>query len=474
MILYATGANAGVILTGGGLTLVEEGPAAAVDGGPAPANLATGAAAFTSSDLGPELGIGFHLATNINDGAYGNSFSWIGGDTIATNVPFAAIDLGAVPVSNVQSIAFGRNNVVTGFTDRHLGLYTLQFTTVSNPDASLVTTGDDTTGWTDIGTLDYGLSDGAGTNYNKTWERHRYNFDPVSASGIRLVVPQTGLNGGTAIDEIELYDVAGAVVPPPPPPSPLTILPAAGFSATWDGNDGDHFDATPPPLGAIVPDNLALASNGATAFSSGDLGPELNIGFHVTTNINDGFYGNSNSWIGASNIAFAEPFVGVDLGGLFEIDRIAWGRDNGNGAFDDSTAGTDACGGQCDDRSLGTYELQFTTVANPDANTPDTGDSNTGWETISLFEYLFDSAAFNSFLRHEFEVSLAGGTQFSATGLRLLVPGTGLAGGTAIDEFEVYGQLISQQVPVPPTLSLIVLAGLLGVPARLRRRRLSE
>ena len=83
LTLYGIGvANAGVILSGGGLTPVEEGPAAAVAGNPAPANLATGATAFTSSDLGPEIGIGFHLATSINDGAYGNSFSWIGDDTL--------------------------------------------------------------------------------------------------------------------------------------------------------------------------------------------------------------------------------------------------------------------------------------------------------------------------------------------------------------------------------------------------------
>ncbi len=39
--------------------------------------------------------------------------------------------------------------------------------------------------------------------------------------------------------------------------------------------------------------------------------------------------------------------VVLALGTRLFPSAIAWGRDNGNGAFDDSTAGTDACGGQC-------------------------------------------------------------------------------------------------------------------------------
>ena len=197
-------------------------------------NLATGATPFASSDLGPELGIGYHLFDNLNDGAYGNEYSWIGGNDNPYPDAFAGIDLGSVAVSNIQSIAFGRSNVLAGDAgcggevclDRWMGLYTLQYTQVSRPsnNLDLETTGNPTTGWVEIGTLDYGPSEGPGTNFNNTWQRHRYNFTPVSATGIRLIVPGTGIGGGTAIDEIELYNQAGPYVPPPPAPDVLEIV----------------------------------------------------------------------------------------------------------------------------------------------------------------------------------------------------------------------------------------------------------
>ena len=441
-------------LTGGGLALVEEGPTVAASGDPVPVNLATGAVPFASSDLGPELGIAFHVAANLNDAQYGNSFSWIGGDTNPFPTPFAGIDLGSL-TTNVQSIAYGRSNVDGEFMDRWMGLYTLQYTQVADPSMNLglATTGDPSSGWTDIGTLDYGASEGPGTNFNETYRRHRYNFDPVDATGIRMLVPGTGLGGGTAIDEIELYDVAGDVVPPPPPPEPIDIVSAAGFNIAYDGNNGDHFDVAGPPDGAKAPDNAALAANGATAFSGSDLGPELGIDFHVAGNLNDGFYGNSNSWIGGE---FQEAqYGGVAFSGPIDVARVAWGRDNGNEV-------TDACGGQCTDRSLGTYELQFTQVASPDATTPDTGDATTGWQSIGEITLKFDNADFNTYLRHEFDVSADQGS-LTATGVRLLVPATGLGGGTAIDEIEVY------VVPEPSTLSMLGLAVVLI--SCLRRKR---
>ena len=115
--------------------------------------------------------------------------------------------------------------------------------------------------------------------------RHEYSFEggPVDATGLRIVVS----NAATAIDEIEVYG--------PVPSGGPGIAVEQGFSVAWDGNDGVHFDAAAPPAGAVVPDNLALASNGGTPFSSSNLGPELGIDFHVSANANDGTYGNSNS-----------------------------------------------------------------------------------------------------------------------------------------------------------------------------------
>ena len=245
-------------------------------------------------------------------------------------------------------------------------------------------------------------------------------------------MPGTGLGGGTAIDEIEIYNVAGEFVPPPPPPAPVVITAADGFAIGWDGNDGDFFDENEPPDGALVPDNAALAERGAVPFSSSDLGPELGIEYHVVENLNDGYYGNSNSWIGGDNNPYAPvQFAGIALAEETEITSIAWGRDNGNDF-------ADACGGQCTDRSLGIYTLQFTRVADPDADTPDTGDATSGWQTIGELNYRISDDTFTTYLRHAYAVS-QGEKGVVATGIRLLVPTTGLGGGTDIDEIEIYG-----------------------------------
>lgn len=187
-IFFAAGsANAGLVLSGGGLTLVEEG------GSIAPGNLAATGTAF-AKDLLPGYPAS-HTIPGLNDQLPGNSKSWIG-ESIDT---FAGIRFGATPVP-VSSIAFGRDNT-GGFTDRTPGLYTLQYTTVPNPDAS-------TTSWTTIGTLNYGPA--GGTNFAFPSKRHRYAFNAVAATGIRLIVPSGGLATGTCIDELEAY--SGIVV----------------------------------------------------------------------------------------------------------------------------------------------------------------------------------------------------------------------------------------------------------------------
>jgi hypothetical protein len=445
-------AQAVVTLSGGGLVLAEQG--GAIQAGNV-AGMSFGAVPFSSSDLGPEIPVPFHVAANLNDEIPGNSNSWIGGNTN----PFAPQIFGGIAFDSaftIQSFAFGRDNT-GGFSDRNLGLYTLQYTTV--PSVSNATPNAD---WTTIGTLNY-VSPG-GTNFSNPALRHRYNFDPIaSATGLRLLVP-----AGTAIDELEVYETAGIVVPPPPA---VVLTPAAGHAIGYDGNDGLHFDPASPPGGAIVPNNLALASNGAVPISSSDLGPEIGAPNHVKANINDGHYGNANSWIGGTlPVGVTTPFAGVALDGLFYVDRVAWGRDNGNGAFDDSVAGTDACGGQCDDRFAGTYTIQYTQLTNVDGSTPVTGDPTTGWASIGDVNYTANNDAgpdgeFTGYLRHEFTVQ-ANGAPVLASGIRLLVPTTGIGSGVAIDELEVYGSA----VPEPSTYALIATA-LCGLAFVRRRRR---
>jgi hypothetical protein len=179
---------------------------------PAPANLANGVGAvpFTSSDLG----LGIHIAPHLNDGLYGNSNSWIGGD--GTPDPYAAIRLPGL--ATITSFAFGRDNGNSvadacggQCADRSLGLYTIQITRVSVPDESTLDTGDATTGWQTIGTLEYvGNEDTIPGEGFTSFLRHEYEIaqaaTPIQATGFRILVPGTGIGPqGTAIDEIELY-----------------------------------------------------------------------------------------------------------------------------------------------------------------------------------------------------------------------------------------------------------------------------
>jgi len=364
-------------------------------------NLAATASAFAQDTLAGRTVAG------LNDQIFGAGSSWAG----ATPDSFAGLNLGAVPVP-IRSIAFGRDN--TGIeSDRVLGEYHLQVTEVASPDDS-TPDGD----WKTIGTINY--TEASPENPNL---RHRFNFGLVTATGIRLLTPD-----GAEIDEFEVYE--DLYIPPIPPA--LTITPAAGFNAIWDGNDGDFFDSISPPDGAKVPDNLALAANGGIPFASSEspFSPP-----HAIANLNDGLYGNANSHINGEGI---EPaFMGVAFPSAVQVSALAWGRDNGNGAINGSDPGTDVGNGQLSDRVLGNYSLQFTTVASPDADTPDEE-----WTTIADFNYTggigTDNVVgelFTEWLRHQYEISATGGGPIVATGVRILVPNLGIA----IDEIEVYG-----------------------------------
>lgn len=67
-------------------------------------------------------------------------------------------------------------------------------------------------------------------------------------------------------------------------------------------------------------ENVALASSGATASSSGDFVHPL----HKLAQINDGEYGNSKSWISKSR---RDGWVQIELAQRSEVSRIVWARD---------------------------------------------------------------------------------------------------------------------------------------------------
>ncbi len=186
VVAVADLAHGGVVLDGGGLVLAQQGGTIDSSG------LGDLALAGTPFAL-DEHAAAAHAIVHLNDGIFGNTNSWIGGGSVGTSGPFAGISLGAA-TSTVQSIAFGRDGggEETTYTDRWgPGVYTLQYTQVANPGA---TTSD--ADWTTVGTLDYQSAGGPG--FDQPWLRHRYNFDPVEATGVRLMVANTAV----CIDEV--------------------------------------------------------------------------------------------------------------------------------------------------------------------------------------------------------------------------------------------------------------------------------
>jgi len=404
-----------------GLTITWDGNDGGFSAAAPPANRALaseGTTPFTSSDLGPVLGIPFHRAVNLNDGLYGNANSWISANGIggaSDPDPFAGLNFGAsVAITN---IAWSRDNTpAPPYLDRTLDTYRLQFTTVAAPDATTPYTGDAATGWQDVGTVTYAS---AAPGFFTPYVRHRFDLAeggaPLNATGLRIKVG----SGSTDIDEIEVNTATAA----PAAPGPLALNPVTGYNITWDGNDG-HYNN--PAVIAAPPENRALATAGTTAFTSTDLGPAIGVSFHVAANLNDGLYGNANSWIPNFVGGDPAPFAGLNFNGTVAITNLAWSRDNGNVA-------ADCCGGTATDRVLGLYAIQFTAVASPDGSTAETGDASTGWEEIATVEYRrAEPPDFNPHLRHRFEVA-AGGEPILATGLRIKVPNA----NSDIDEIEV-------------------------------------
>ncbi len=405
--------------TNGTLALVEEG------GGIALGRI--GGTAFALDVIGGGGLAPTHTINNVVNGTYGNASSWIG------DSPNSWVGIAFGSSQSVSGVAWGRDN--TGaFLDRFAGTYTIQYTT----DANVLGNPAGAT-WNTVGSVSYGAAV-TGSLYASPTLRHRFNFDGVNATAIRVVAPGSSFVDGAAIDELEFY---GTKLNVSGPASGIVTTASAGYSMAWDGNDGQFFSAT----GATVPNNIALASNGSTAIVSGELGPQIGVPFHVGANLNVGRYGNGNSWIGADN-APPVAYAGVMFNKAYNITSFAFGRDNGL-----DNANGECCSGQLTDRWQGLYTLQIT----------NDGSSWTNVGTIDL-QNSFDGAIgglASGYLRHEFDLSTSGGQPITATGLRLLVPATGIGAGTAIDELEVFG------TPVPEP----ALASLLGCAVPLLRRR---
>lgn len=397
--MFAHHPRAGLLLTAGALLVCPTVFAAVATlneiGGTVEAgNYGTqaGTTAFGKDEiLGGSLPI--HKIPNTVDGIYGNSNSWIGDSTNT----FIGMSFGTnmLPVGR---IAWGRDNTAT-FGDRTAGTYVIQYTTVANPSAATPDAN-----WVTIDTLPYQFQNNAPSLVSLS-RRHEWSFPTVNATGIRLITPGTDAGSFAAVDELEAYGFSA---------SPITLSAVGGT------------------MGA---NNVALASAGATPFAKDALNFFNGVStIHTIPDINDGIYGNSDSWIGNSDSSFA----GVQLSGPQTIFSFAVGRDN---------TGTFA------DRAYSNYLAQYTTVANPDASTPDSS-----WTTIGAF-WIDPNDPLRG-LRHQFDFAPIAGV----TGFRVITPGDGINSGVAIDELEVYA------IPEPTVLALASTVLLMGA-ARRRPRR---
>ncbi|MGK0190443.1 MAG: hypothetical protein ACI9R3_006270, partial [Verrucomicrobiales bacterium] len=236
-----------VISGNGGLALEQEGPQGPT--APGVGNVAAGKTVFFLNTHPADP----HKDAKVTDGIYGNGSSWLG----ITQSTYVGIDLASS--TSINKVAFGRSNVITGdpcaggvCTDRWTGIYTLQYTTVANPNVN-------TTNWTTIGDLNY--QSAGGPNFANPHRRHVYSFTAVNATGIRIKTQAPDDQGGSwmAIDEIELYS------PPPaePPaaysyttPATYTIGEAITTNAPSSSDDGISYAVVP-----ALPAGLTLDQN---------------------------------------------------------------------------------------------------------------------------------------------------------------------------------------------------------------------
>ncbi len=187
--------------------------------------------------------------------------------------------------------------------------------------------------------------------------------------------------------------------------------------------------------GTFLPDNFATQP-GATAFAFDELA-NGSFAIHQTENLNDGIYGNSNSWIGEQTPTFA----GISLAQSITLTGFAFGRDNLGFLLDRVTAGV----------------VEVTSEVSPNAGTADNL-----WTAIGFVDgTAYASPSFRHFFTLDTPVINVTGIRFSG-----LIGGIG--SGMAIDEIEVYGT--PSNIPEPMTTAVLAGMAALGL-ATWRRRK---
>lgn len=169
---------------------------------------------------------------------------------------------------------------------------------------------------------------------------------------------------------------------------------AATGNIEWDGNGARYLEG-PPPF--YAEGNLARRP-GVKGIAK-DVLPGYPA--HTIGHLNDGVYGNGNSWIGNS----IDSWAGLDMGVRTRLTGFAFGRDNSSGGFTDRTSGS--------------YQIQYT-----QSSSVGVGSS---WTNIGTIVYRNSNSL--SSRRHQFTFS----PPVEATGFRIMT-----SSGACVDEIELY------------------------------------
>ena len=179
-----------------------------------------------------------------------------------------------------------------------------------------------------------------------------------------------------------------------------------------------------------------LAYNGIIPIVSSNI-PGYND-IHTNANLNDGYYGNGSSWIGAT----INSWLKIDLGSNFYIDSLSFGRDRLN---------------YFNDRDPGNFIIEVALLENNFSN-GNTSNDATEYTTI------FDSNTYSFSGMIDFDDTIL--SSFSSTEARFVKMTFDFA-GVAIDEIEITG---SSPVPEPATILLFGL-GILGLAGVSRKKQ---
>lgn len=206
----------------------------------------------------------------------------------------------------------------------------------------------------------------------------------------------------------------------------------------------------------------------ATPFARDFFGGSTEYGDpHFISHLNDGLYGNSNSWIGGvqSEVASFEQLIvsaGVIFSAPVNLESFAFGRDN-TGAFADRAMDVDRF-----------YHIEYSTSAvsgfDPvnatwirigTINAANVASSNPALRKLYSFSPVTDVTAFRIVTQTEGSYFLYHNEDL---GEDVFAP----VNGSAIDELEVYGPAAA--IPEPATIAGLAGFAALGLAATRRRR----